>query len=209
MKFSGNVGNGPVNNWLNFVAIRIIVWIQGLFSGFVIIGWYGATLQCWACGSRHRHSKYDAITSLAVGRGVYCPSAYNDKPERCNPWPHVANRHMSVRELLSLWRHSHYDVSCLRRSQPPFSLWHHSHCDVIRYSAGNARRYGRTYVTDTLPGLIYKYVLLPMRFCQCFFVTVCAATVYRRIFHAEGNFVKMNLRYAVSALVLFVHTGSF
>jgi len=39
------------------------------------------------------------------------------------------------------------------RSQPPFSLWRHSHCDVIRYWAGHAYRYGRTYVTDTLPRL--------------------------------------------------------
>jgi len=30
------------------------------------------------------------------------------------------------------------------------SLWHHSHCDVIRYWAGHAHRYRRTYVTDTL-----------------------------------------------------------
>ena len=46
--------------------------------------------------------------------------------ERCNPWPHVANRIISIIQLLSLWRHSHYDVSRLRRSQPPFSLWRHS-----------------------------------------------------------------------------------
>ena len=47
--------------------------------------------------------------------------------ERCNPWPHVANHHISISQLLSLWRHSHYDV--------------------IRYWAGHAQRYGRTYVT--------------------------------------------------------------
>jgi len=34
------------------------------------------------------------------------------KLERCNPWPHVANRHISISQLLSLWRHSHYDVIC-------------------------------------------------------------------------------------------------
>jgi len=45
----------------------------------------------------------------------------------------------------SLWRHS--CVSRLRRSQPPFSLCHHSHYHVIRYWAGHAQRYGRTYVT--------------------------------------------------------------
>ena len=56
----------------------------------------------------------------------------------------VAIRHISISQLLSLWRHSHYDVSRLRRSQPPFSLWRRSHCDDIRYWAGHARRYGRT-----------------------------------------------------------------
>ena len=48
-------------------------------------------------------------------------------PEHCNPWPHVANRHISISQLLSLWRHSH--------------------CDVIRYWAGHAQRYGRTLRT--------------------------------------------------------------
>jgi len=37
MKFSGNVGNGPVKELLILVAILITVWIQGLFSGFVTI----------------------------------------------------------------------------------------------------------------------------------------------------------------------------
>jgi len=62
--------------------------------------------------------------------------------ERRNPWPHVNNRHISISQLLSLWRHSHYGVSCLRRSQPTFSLWRNSHCDVIRYWAGHAHHYG-------------------------------------------------------------------
>jgi len=57
--------------------------------------------------------------------------------ERWNPWPHVPNRHISISQLLSLWRHSHYDV--------------------IRYWAGHAQRYGRTNVRmDTLPRLIRK-----------------------------------------------------
>jgi len=58
------------------VAIWITVWILGLFSGFVTIGRYSATLQCWAC-SRHRHSNYDVIMSLALGggTGMHCPSA--------------------------------------------------------------------------------------------------------------------------------------
>jgi len=58
------------------------------------------------------------------------------KLERCNPWPHVASRHISGRysqrlsQLLSLWRHSHYDI---------ISNW-----------AGHTQRYRRT---DTLPCL--------------------------------------------------------
>ena len=49
MKFSKKVGNGPMNKLLNFgVAIRVTVWIQGLFSGFVTIGryvkWYQPTV---------------------------------------------------------------------------------------------------------------------------------------------------------------------
>ena len=39
-----------------------------------------------------------------------------------NPWPHVANRHISIIQLLSLWRHSH--------------------CNIIRYWAGHAHHYG-------------------------------------------------------------------
>jgi len=39
---------------------------------------------------------------------------------QCNTWPHVTNRHISISQLLSLWRHSH--------------------CDVIRYWAGHAHR---------------------------------------------------------------------
>jgi len=69
--------------------------------------------------------------------------------EQCNPWPHVANRHISVSQQLSLWRQSHYDVSRVRRSrrsQPPFSLWRHSHCDVIRYWAGHAHHFRRMNV---------------------------------------------------------------
>jgi len=48
----------------------------------------------------------------------------------------------------SLWHHSR--GLHLRGLQPAiqlFSLWRHSHCDVIRYWAGHAQCYGRTYVT--------------------------------------------------------------
>ena len=42
MKFSGKVGNGPTNKWLNFGGDpdRITVWIRRLFSGFATIGRY-------------------------------------------------------------------------------------------------------------------------------------------------------------------------
>jgi len=69
------------------------------------------------------------------------------------------NRHISISQLFSLWRHTHYDVSRLRRRrrlQRPFSLWRHSR-DVICYWAGHSHRYGRTNVrTGTLPRLINK-----------------------------------------------------
>jgi len=32
--------------------------------------------------------------------------------QQCNPWPHVANCHISISQLLWLWCHSHYGVSC-------------------------------------------------------------------------------------------------
>jgi len=44
MRFSVKVGNGPIKNDQISVAIRITVWIQGLFSGFVTIGRYGKWL---------------------------------------------------------------------------------------------------------------------------------------------------------------------
>jgi len=58
------------------MVIRITVWIQGLFSGFVTIGdtessinrLRCAMLQCRACASSHRHSNYDVITSPAHDR---------------------------------------------------------------------------------------------------------------------------------------------
>ena len=78
--------------------------------------------------------------------------------------PVVACRQPPYLHLLSLWHHSHYDVSRLRCSQPPLSLWRHSHCDVIRYWAGHAHRYRRT---DTLPRLIYKDTTITTRKYGC------------------------------------------
>ena len=48
MKFSGKVGNGPINKRLNFGGDRdrrITVWIEGLFYGFVTTGRYGKWYQ--------------------------------------------------------------------------------------------------------------------------------------------------------------------
>jgi len=65
------------------VAIRITVWIQGLFrpTGFVMGDTESgikrlrcATLQCTAYTSRHRHNNYDVITSPTLGGGIHCPS---------------------------------------------------------------------------------------------------------------------------------------
>jgi len=70
--------------------------------------------------------------------------------ERCNPWPHVANCHVSISQLLSLWRHSHYDFSCLWNSQPPFSLWRHL---LLSWPRPLLRTY---HCTDTLPRSINK-----------------------------------------------------
>ena len=47
------------------------------------------------------------------------------KLEWCNPWPHVAIRHICISHLLSLWCHSHYDTD-LVLIMTSFSLWGHS-----------------------------------------------------------------------------------
>ena len=127
--------------------------------------------------SEFSHSQWSKNTSRRK-HGTTLSCALSSPLERCNPWPHVANRRISISQLLSLWRHSHYDVirvsraygtgsprsyydvvrhsyydivSRLRRSQPPFSLWRHSHYDVSLPTC-----YGRTLRTDTIPRLIYK-----------------------------------------------------
>jgi len=60
-----------------------------------------------------------------------------DKLERCNPWPHVANCHISISQLLLLWRHSHYDLAPTALAAPvlimtSFSLWRHSLLSWLR-----------------------------------------------------------------------------
>jgi len=65
--------------------------------------------------------------------------------ERCNLWPHVANRHISISQLLSSWRYSHYDVICYWAGH----AWRDGWTDI--------RTYVHTYIcTNTLLHLIYK-----------------------------------------------------
>jgi len=61
-----------------WVAIRITVWINGLFPYLSLLGdmesginrLHCAKLHCRACTSRHCHSNYDVIMSLAHDRRV-------------------------------------------------------------------------------------------------------------------------------------------
>jgi len=69
MKFSGKVGSGPVNKWLNFGGD------PGIVFGIHINRLHCIMLQCTACTSRHRHSNCDVITSPDLGGGMHCPSA--------------------------------------------------------------------------------------------------------------------------------------
>jgi len=75
---------------------------------------------------------------------------FSVRVERCNPWPHVVNRHISISQLLSLWRHSRYDL-CARSPR--------SHYDVIFIVTSFAIELATPTVTDvrtdTLPRLIY------------------------------------------------------
>jgi len=78
MKYSGKIGHGPLNNWLNFGGdLDLDHHLDtGLFSEFVTIWrhgkWYEPTALRdaavhgnTACTSRHRHSNYDVIVSPA------------------------------------------------------------------------------------------------------------------------------------------------
>jgi len=99
MKFSGNIGNGPVNKRLNFsgdpghrLDTRIVSRIRHYWEVRKVVStdFACATLQCRVCISRHCHSNYDVITSPAhyrqrdwyrdtgktcLGGGMHCPSA--------------------------------------------------------------------------------------------------------------------------------------
>jgi len=58
--------------------------------------------------------------------------------ERCNPWPHVANRHISIKPAVII--------------MTSFSLWRHSLLSWLRPAL---RTNVRTLRKDTLPRLIY------------------------------------------------------
>jgi len=69
--------------------------------------------------------------------------------------PHDANRHIPISHLLSLWRHSHYEV--IRASHAFGAHSPRSHYDVIRYWAATLSVRDVRYVrTDTVPCLVYK-----------------------------------------------------
>ena len=70
MKYSGKVDSGPMNKWLNLVAIRITVLLQGLFCGFVTIlgdtesGTTDCTARCCSAGHAPAGIVIPTITTL-------------------------------------------------------------------------------------------------------------------------------------------------
>jgi len=72
------------------------------------------------------------------------------KKEWCNPWPHVANRHMSISQLLSLWYHSHYDIICASCAYGTRSR--HSHHDVMLIVTSFATELATPSITDVRYG---------------------------------------------------------
>jgi len=72
------------------MAIRIAVWLQGLFPDLSLLADTESDINRLRCATlksgrsrsrsaevlgRHRHSNYDVITSPALGGGMYCHSA--------------------------------------------------------------------------------------------------------------------------------------
>ena len=64
-----------------------------------------------ATGGKYRHCVRYVLKWNWRLKGRFCLQL-----ERCNPWPHVANRHISISQLLSLIRHSHYDLILIATS---------------------------------------------------------------------------------------------
>ena len=136
--------------------------------------------------------------------------------ERCNPWPHVANRHISITtttttttvlrpfvrdylpylgepvpeetlthppsirhisisQLLSLWRHSHYDVIRASRQLSRPSEWRHKENDVITITAGLWRYADWRHVATGFNALVHIPSSGRLCFRRCLFVclSVC------------------------------------
>jgi len=62
----------------------------------------------------------------------------------CRQSPYLHKPVIVIGTSFSLWRLAHTALAALTA---PFTLWRYSHCDVIRYWAGDAQRYGCTYLT--------------------------------------------------------------
>ena len=75
--------------------------------------------------------------------------------ERCNPSPHVANRHISG-QLLSLWRHSHHDVIRDTAAGRPVPT---SHYDVILIMTSLATRSAGTGFSRPVPLIMTSFWL--------------------------------------------------
>jgi len=91
------------------------------FYGFHHTGATRCTDESWTWRERvdgwlHAKSLSDDSWPLIIQNNVTL--------ERYNPWPHVANRHISTSQLLPLWHHSHYDAAPIP-IMTSFSLWHY------------------------------------------------------------------------------------
>jgi len=117
-----------------------------------------ATAWCWL-GVEVVSSRRETVPRIATRQ---LPNEHYQLLEPCNPWPHVANHHISISQQLSLWRHSHYDVTRAARAygarkfatrspavpiMTSFSLWRHS---LLTTSVTDERTL-RTYVRTPLP----------------------------------------------------------
>jgi len=87
-----------------------------------------------------------ALTNKNIHLLTSCLHGYYTVLECCNPWPHVANRHNSISQLLSLWCHSHYDV--IRASRAYGARSPRSHYDVILIMTSFTTELATPSVTD-------------------------------------------------------------
>jgi len=71
MKFSGMVGNGPMNKWLNLVAIRITIWIEDCFPDSSLLG---------DTESGYNNNNNDRFTALCPGLSGWAGTRRNTHP---------------------------------------------------------------------------------------------------------------------------------